>query len=146
MRLTGWGTGGVLKVRAGNDKPDNMFRTHLPLSPTKAQMEGAMSKFIPALKIVLAACIVFLASLIVFGLAVGANKPFQPAYALIMGLIAFGLLSKSTLVTPNCPTCGTRQPAVRTPISLRQTLLGGWTCANCGTEIDRHGKALERKA
>lgn len=105
-----------------------------------------MRKFIPALRIALIVCIVFLASLIVLGLAVGADKPFQPAYALIMGLIAFGLLSKASVTAPACPTCATPQPAVRTPTSLRQTFVGGWTCTTCGTEIDRHGKALERKA
>jgi hypothetical protein len=105
-----------------------------------------MRKFIPALRIVLVVCIVFLGSLIVLGLAFGADKPFQPTYALIMGLIAYALLAKSTLATPNCPTCATPQPAIRTPASLRQTFLGGWTCANCGTEIDRHGHAINRNA
>jgi hypothetical protein len=108
-------------------------------------MEGAMRKFFPVLKAILVICIVFLASLIVLGLAFGADKPFQPAYALIMGLIAFGLLSRSTLATPDCPTCATPQPAIRRPTSLRQTFCGGWTCANCGTEIDRHGRSIEQK-
>jgi hypothetical protein len=105
-----------------------------------------MSNFIPVLRIVLVVCIVFLASVIVLGIAVGAEKPFQPAFALIMGLIAFGLLSTSSLARPDCPACGTRQPAVRTPTSLRQTFWGGWTCANCGTEIDRHGRTIAPEA
>jgi hypothetical protein len=109
-------------------------------------MEGAMQRFLPALKIVLVVCIVFLASVIVLGLAFGAEKPFQPAFALIMGLVAFGLLSTSSLARPNCPTCRIQQPAVRTPNSFRQTFWGGWTCSNCGTEIDRHGHAIDRKA
>lgn len=102
-----------------------------------------MPKFIPALKIALVVCIVFLAGVIVLGLAIGAEKPFQPIYGLIMGLIAFGLLSMSSWPAPKCPTCGTQQPAYRNPTSFRQLIRGGWTCANCGTEMDRHGKAID---
>ena len=105
-----------------------------------------MSKFIPALKIALVVCIVFLSIVIVLGLVFGVEKPFQPLFAVIMGLIAFGLLSTSTWATPDCPTCGTKQPARRRPNSFQHLMWGGWTCANCGTEIDRHGKAIERKA
>lgn len=105
-----------------------------------------MTKFIPALKIVLVVCIVFLAGVIVLGLAVGAEKPFQPIFALMMGLIGFSLLSAYTWAAPKCPTCATQQPALRKPASLRQIFWGGWTCANCGTEIDRHGHAIERNA
>lgn len=104
-----------------------------------------MSKFIPALKIALVVCIVFLAGVIVLGLAVGAEKPFQPIFALMMGVIGFSLLSVYSWATPNCPTCGTKQPAQRRPTSFRQLMWGGWTCAHCGTEIDRHGKAIEQK-
>jgi hypothetical protein len=103
-----------------------------------------MQKFLPALKIVLIACIIFLAAVTALNLAVGAEKPFATVYPMLMGLIAFGFLAGSSLATPNCPTCGTQQPAIRKPTSLRQTLWGGWTCANCGTEIDRHGKAIGR--
>lgn len=104
-----------------------------------------MSKFIPALKVALVVCIAFLAGVIALGLAVGAEKPFQPIFPLMMGLIAFSLLSTYNWATPNCPTCGTKQPAQRKPTSLRQLMWGGWTCANCGTEMDREGKAIERK-
>ena len=105
-----------------------------------------MRKFIPALKIVLIICIVFLAAVTVLGLAVGAEKPFATVYPMLMGLIGFGLLSTSTWATPNCPVCGTQQPACRKPTSFRQAIWGGWTCANCGTEIDRNGTAIGRKA
>ncbi len=105
-----------------------------------------MQKFIPALKSVLIVCVVFLAAVTVLGLAVGAEKPFSPVYPMLMGLLALGLLSGSSLSSPKCPTCETQQPAIRRPTSLRQLLRGGWTCAKCGTEIDRHGRAIDKTA
>ena len=41
----------------------------------------------------------------------------------------------------DCPKCGARQPTFRKPRSFRQAMLGGFTCANCGQEMDRRGKA-----
>jgi hypothetical protein len=105
-----------------------------------------MQRFLPALKIVLIVCVVFLAVVTVLGLVAGAEKPFATVYPMLMGLIAFGLLAGSRLTAPKCPTCDTQQPAIRKPASFRQVILGGWTCANCGTEIDRHGHAINRKA
>jgi len=43
---------------------------------------------------------------------------------------------------PNCPKCGEKVPAVRTPTSTNQTLWDGWTCSNCGCEIDKWGKEI----
>ena len=105
-----------------------------------------MQKFVPALKIALIVCIVFLAAVTVVNLVAGAEKPFSMVFPLLMGLIGFGLLSTSTFATPNCPTCGTKQPATRKPTSFRQTIWGGWTCAKCGTEIDRQGHVIGKPA
>jgi hypothetical protein len=33
-------------------------------------------------------------------------------------------------------------PVVRRPTSLRQALWGGWTCKNCGAEVDRWGRKV----
>jgi hypothetical protein len=41
-----------------------------------------------------------------------------------------------------CPNCGMPVPTVRNPTSLRQAFLGGWTCSECGTEMDRSGNEL----
>ena len=41
-----------------------------------------------------------------------------------------------------CPNCGTPVPRFRNPTSLRQALWGGWSCAHCGTELDRNGREL----
>jgi hypothetical protein len=36
-----------------------------------------------------------------------------------------------------CPKCGTPCPSRRIPKNYRQLMWGGWTCANCGEEIDK---------
>lgn len=41
-----------------------------------------------------------------------------------------------------CPDCGAAQPAFRKPANARQAFWGGWTCANCGCEIDKWGRKL----
>ena len=46
----------------------------------------------------------------------------------------------------NCPACNSVLPMVRNPTSWRQAMWGGWTCANCGTEIDRRGRLIQDKA
>lgn len=40
----------------------------------------------------------------------------------------------------NCQRCGAEQPAVRRPASFRQAMLGGYTCAKCGAELDARGR------
>jgi hypothetical protein len=40
-----------------------------------------------------------------------------------------------------CPTCGREQERRRNPGSLSEFLWGGWTCPNCGTSMDKWGKA-----
>jgi hypothetical protein len=104
-------------------------------------MEGAMQKFVPVLKIVLLVCVVFLTAVTILGVVFGSEKPFWAAMPIFFGLFAFHALSTWAWSMPDCPTCGTQQPARRKPTSLRQLMWGGWTCSNCGTEIDRHGKA-----
>ncbi|MET0277698.1 MAG: hypothetical protein ABW198_05120 [Pseudorhodoplanes sp.] len=105
-----------------------------------------MQKFVPALKIALIVCVIFLAAVTVLGLVFGAAKPFATVFPMLMGMIAIGMLSGSSLTAPKCPTCETQQPAIRTPNSFRQLIRGGWTCAKCGTEIDRHGNAIGKPA
>ncbi|MEP7075285.1 MAG: hypothetical protein ABI878_05700 [Acidobacteriota bacterium] len=41
-----------------------------------------------------------------------------------------------------CPECGTPVPFTRRPSSFRQALWGGWTCKNCGTEMNRRGEQI----
>jgi hypothetical protein len=42
----------------------------------------------------------------------------------------------------SCPECGASIPMVRVPRSSRQALWGGWTCEDCGAEIDKWGKVI----
>ena len=44
-----------------------------------------------------------------------------------------------------CPKCGEPAPLMRTPTSFRQMLLGGITCAKCGTEMDKWGREIARR-
>jgi len=41
-----------------------------------------------------------------------------------------------------CPECHTPAPQYRKANSWRQALWGGWTCENCGCDMDRRGKLL----
>ena len=43
---------------------------------------------------------------------------------------------------PACPQCGCPAPLARFPRNMRQFLWGGCTCAACGTEYDKWGKAV----
>ena len=43
----------------------------------------------------------------------------------------------------NCPRCNQLMPVIRIPANRRQLLWGGWTCPNCGCEMDKYGKSVE---
>lgn len=45
----------------------------------------------------------------------------------------------------SCPKCETELPTIRKPANLRQTIWGGWTCQNCGTEVSKTGRKLYEK-
>lgn len=104
-----------------------------------------MQRFIPLLKGVLAASIGFLAVMVVVNLIFGnTGAAAQTLLPLASGIFAFWFIGRATFASVKCPTCATQLPTLRKPTSLRQTVWGGWTCVNCGTEIDRHGKAITR--
>ena len=44
--------------------------------------------------------------------------------------------------TPACRQCDVPAPPFRMPNSLKQTLWGGWTCAECGYELDKWGEPV----
>lgn len=46
--------------------------------------------------------------------------------------------------TVHCPDCFARMPAARFPKTFRQFLWGGWTCHECGCEMDKFGKSLSK--
>jgi hypothetical protein len=42
----------------------------------------------------------------------------------------------------HCSRCGTEMPMFRKPSSLRQGLLGGYNCRNCGALLDARGNEI----
>ena len=40
----------------------------------------------------------------------------------------------------SCPDCGKKAPKIRKPKNRKQLLWGGWTCEECGCEMDKYGK------
>lgn len=99
-----------------------------------------MLKFVPALKVLLLGSIGILVVAIAMNIFFG-NTASQMVFPLVGGLFAYGVLTSVNPAEVKCPTCSTQQPIWRKPTSLRQRFLGGWTCNNCGTEIDRNGHA-----
>jgi hypothetical protein len=41
-----------------------------------------------------------------------------------------------------CTECGTPAPLVRKPANWRQAMWGGWTCKECGFELDKWGRPV----
>jgi hypothetical protein len=41
-----------------------------------------------------------------------------------------------------CPDCGASLPTFRKPANKRQAIWGGWTCPQCGCEVDRRGRKV----
>lgn len=44
----------------------------------------------------------------------------------------------------SCPRCHALMPGIRKPASGRQALWGGWTCEQCGCEMDKWGREVSR--
>jgi hypothetical protein len=42
-----------------------------------------------------------------------------------------------------CTECGTPMPMIRKPANWRQALWGGWTCPECGLELDKWSRPVE---
>ncbi len=78
------------------------------------------------------------ASAIVSGLIFGAI--FAPA--LHFGFKRSGMYAPRGKAQHSCEVCGQPLPVVRRPTSLRQALYGGWTCPNCGAELDRRDRPI----
>jgi len=66
------------------------------------------------------------------------------AVAAVWGLLTiYGSITRSrwggSLPSPSCPKCGAQLPLVRKPTSIKQLISGGWTCPECGCEVDKWG-------
>ena len=44
-----------------------------------------------------------------------------------------------------CPSCGAEAPKFRKPKNKRQLLWGGFTCEQCGAEVDKWGREIDPK-
>jgi hypothetical protein len=102
-----------------------------------------MDKLVPVLRIVLLVAIAII--VIVMALEARANgleSAREMIYPLVSVVALYAFLAWSRRIAPKCPACGTQQPTLRKPSSLRQALFGGWTCPSCGTEIDRKGRPI----
>jgi hypothetical protein len=53
------------------------------------------------------------------------------------------MISGLGAISQRCSRCDQELPRFRMPKSPKQALLGGWTCSNCGCEVDRHGVGHE---
>jgi uncharacterized protein with PIN domain len=66
------------------------------------------------------------------------------ALAIGMVLVVYGTVAKNrwaiSLEEVSCPRCNKLLPKVRKPRSLRESMWGGWTCPNCGVEVDKWGR------
>jgi len=76
------------------------------------------------------------------GLVAGALLIFLVAMVIVQGTrhrTKWGI----NLDPVKCPHCGHEQTRCpRWPTSFRQAMWGGWTCKNCGCEIDKWGNKL----
>jgi uncharacterized membrane protein YuzA (DUF378 family) len=103
-------------------------------------------KVSPMLTIFLAAIIGFYAIDLVVDLVFGETSGIGRIMTLLLsGIFAFLFFGGANPFAVKCPACETQQPLWRKPASFRQMMWGGWTCPNCCTEMDRDGKAIERR-
>ncbi len=64
--------------------------------------------------------------------------------ALGVAAILYGTVAKTNwginFSQVTCPTCRTPQPKVRKPADAQEVKWGGYTCAQCGTKMDKWGR------
>jgi hypothetical protein len=76
------------------------------------------------------------------------------ASVVVFGLLATGavLVVRDTIrqrgnwginfTAPSCRHCQSPMPPVRIPANARQAMWGGWTCKECGLEVDKWGEPI----
>lgn len=65
--------------------------------------------------------------------------------AVVVGGLAGGLavlLWGLCMPRKSCPGCNKALPRARMPSSVRQAMLGGWSCPSCNSRIARDGTLL----
>jgi hypothetical protein len=63
------------------------------------------------------------------------------AFPFIWAMLLWGLTFKRAV----CAQCGILMPTFRKPANWRQFMWGGWTCPECGFELDRYGRPVEEQ-
>jgi hypothetical protein len=80
-------------------------------------------------------------------------------FAIALSVVVFGLLITGAVLVvrdtirqrgrwglnlkaPNCRHCQAPMPPVRIPANARQAMWGGWTCKQCGLEVDKWGEPI----
>jgi hypothetical protein len=70
------------------------------------------------------------------------------ALPILLALVIYGSIKKNrwgmTLKVPNCPRCGKAAKFFRAPKSFTQALWGGYTCPECGCEMDKYGREMPK--
>ena len=66
---------------------------------------------------------------------------------LVMLLVTHGTIFKTrwginTATQIECPGCRKMHGQIRTPRNLREMLWGGFTCPQCGTEVDKWNRPI----
>jgi len=63
--------------------------------------------------------------------------------AVVGGIVALILLVGALLFRPKpCVECGAPAAIIRMPANRLQMLWGGWTCSECGCEMDGRGRKV----
>ena len=50
----------------------------------------------------------------------------------------------NTVAQVECPSCHKMHGQIRIPRNLRQTLWGGYTCDQCGLEVDKWNRPISK--
>lgn len=70
-----------------------------------------------------------------------------PILAVGLVLVIYGTVRKNTwgvnLKPVDCPRCDRPMPQTRKPKSVSQAMWGGWTCEQCGCEMDKWGRKIK---
>jgi transposase len=64
--------------------------------------------------------------------------------AIVAGLII--LLVVLLMPSKKCPECGKPLPKFGNPQNTKQGVAEGWTCQNCGCQVDRSGNRIIKKS
>lgn len=64
---------------------------------------------------------------------------------IVVLIVLVGVFLYNAFKPRHCSKCHAEMPVVRMPKNMRQALWGGWTCSNCGCELDRKGREISGK-